>query len=177
MKFGMRAKTTAVAAILVIPALAGLIPSTLAGTPTSSAPLIDKEFEVSLRKFVSKRFFNRIEASSEQREKLNKILSDTQEQTRPDREQFRRGILDLSEMMANDKVSDEEIKKSFSDLRALKQKIADQRLAAALQVRHVLNAEQKQKIHNRISELITGGFSPRKIGSLMQENKFSLPME
>ena len=69
-------------------------------------------------------------------------------------------------MMNNEKTSDEDIKKQVSDLRSLKQKISDQRLAAALQVRHILSAEQRQKIHNRISELITGGMSPRKLGQL-----------
>lgn len=165
MKFGNKAKMTALAALLLLPTVAGSIQPTIAGTPTA-APLIDKEFETALRKFVSKRFFNRIDATSEQREKISKIMADTQEQTRPDREQFRQGLLELSSMMNNEKTSDEDIKKRVSDLRSLKQQIGDQRLAAALQVRHILSAEQRQKIHNRISELITGGMSPRKLGQL-----------
>lgn len=169
MKLGNKAKITAVAALVLLPALAGSIQPTIAGTPTST-PLIDKEFEGALRKFISKRFFNRIDATPEQRDKISKIMAETQDQTRQDREQFRQGLLDLSSMMTNEKTSDEDIKKQVSDLRALKQKIGDQRLTAALQVRHVLSAEQRQKIHNRISELITGGISPRKMGGLLRNH-------
>jgi Spy/CpxP family protein refolding chaperone len=165
MKFGKKGKISAAVALLSIAAIAGHIQPTIAGTP-SGAPLVDKEFESALRKFVSKRFFNRIEASPEQREKISKIMADTQEQTRPDREQLRQGVLELSSMMSNEKTNDEEIKKRVNDLRALKQKIGDQRLTAALQVRHILTAEQRQKIHNRISEFITGGMSPRKLGMM-----------
>lgn len=169
MKFGNKGKITALAALALLPTIAGCIQPTIAGTP-GSPELVDKEFEGALRKFVSKRFFNRIGASPEQREKISKIMADTQEQTRPDREQFRQGLLELSSMMSNEKSNDEDIKKRVSDLRSLKQKIGDQRLAAALQVRHILTAEQRQKIHNRISELITGGMRPRNLGGLMRNH-------
>ena len=169
MKFGMKAKIAALASILVLPALVGILPATIAGTPSTSGPLIDKEFEVALRKFVSKRFFNRIEASAEQRERLSKIMSDTQEQTRPEREQLRQGLRTLSSLMASEKASDEEIRHSVANLRTLREKIADQRLSAILEARKVLTAEQKQKIHNRLNDMINGGITPKKLGFLQKD--------
>lgn len=168
MKLGKTTKIGLISTLLLMPAVIGLVPASIAGSPPSSAPLIDKEFETSLRKFVSKRFFNRIDASEDQREKISKIMADTQEQTRPNREQFRRNLLDLSSMMSNEKVGDEEIKQKVAEVRALKQKISDQRLEAALQVRKILSAEQRKKIHHRIAELITGGNS-RKLGSVLNK--------
>lgn len=137
----------------------------------TSGTLIDKDFEVALRKFISKRFYNKIDASAEQREKLDSIFANTQEETRPDREHFRQGLLDLSALMSNDKASDEEITKKAHEVRDMRTKIMDKRMAAALEVRKVLTPEQKQKIHDRLSELIGGGAKPRGLSFLMNAGK------
>jgi Spy/CpxP family protein refolding chaperone len=166
MKFGRKTTIAAVTLTLAAPVLMGTFNPSSAGTPTS-APLIDKDFEVAMRKFVAKRFFNRIDASTEQREKLSKIMADTQDETRPVREELRQGLLDLSGMMADDKVSDSDIKARVKELRTLHEKVQDRRLAAVLDARKILTPEQKQLMNTKFTELITGGIKPRKIGMLI----------
>ncbi len=167
MKFGKTAKIGALVIALGSPALLGVFSPSLAGTP-SSAPLIDKDFETAVRKFVSKRFFNRIDATEEQRTKLSKIMADTQDQTRPIREQLRQGMLELSNLMADEKASDEQIKAKVKELRSMREQVQDMRLSSVLEARKVLTAAQRQQIHNRVSELISGGIKPRRIGMLLK---------
>ncbi len=173
MKFGKTAKIGALVLTLGSPALLGIFSPSLAGTPSSSS-LIDKDFEVAVRKFVSKRFFNRIDASDEQREKLSKIMADTQDQTRAIREQLRKGILDLSNLMAEEKTTDEQIKAKVKELRSMHEQVQDMRLSSVLEARKILTAEQRHQIHNRVSELITGGLKPKKIGMLLRADRDGL---
>lgn len=168
MKFSK--KTVTIAAVLAIsaPLCLGMAAPSLAGTP-SATPLIDKDFEVALRKFISKRFFNRINATDEQREKLSKIMADTQDETRASREEFRQGVLDLSAMMADEKATDDQIKSKVKELRSLHEKVQDRRISSMLEARKVLTPEQRQQIHGKISELITGGIKPgRRVGFLLR---------
>lgn len=163
-------KKAAVGALIVAvmaPVCIGIATPSQAGTP-GSAPLVDKEFEGALRKFISKRFFNRINATEEQREKLSKIMADTQEATGPSREEMRQCLVDLNAMMADTKNTDDQIKAKVKELRALHEKVQDQRLASVLEARKVLNPEQRQQIQTRINELLTGGLKPRRIGMLIR---------
>lgn len=163
MKLGNKAKIALLSAAVVVPAVA-LLPS-IAGP--SSPPLIDKEFETAVRKFVSKRFFNRIDATDEQREKLSRIMGETQDQTRPIREQVRQGLLQLSDLMADEKASDDQIKAKVKEIRDLHEQVQDKRLSAVLEARKILSAEQRKKISNRVSEIITGGIRQKKISMLL----------
>lgn len=169
MKFGKKARV-AIMLTAVSGVLFGLGLPTLAGTPGAGAPLIDKDFEIAVRKFVSKRFFNRIDATDEQREKLSKIMADTQEETRPSREQLRQSLLDLSAMFSDGKSTDEQIKARVKELREMHEKIQNRRLDAALAARKILTAEQMQKMHGRLSQLISGGIKPRRLSMIMQED-------
>ena len=162
-------KKKATAVLLLVPVLLGLAQASFAG-PAGVGPLIDKDFETALRKFVTKRFFNRIEATDEQRTKLSGIFDKTMEETRPDREQFRQGLLDLSNLMASKDATDEQIKQKVADIKAIREKVMDRRLSTALEVRKVLTVDQRQKINNRIQDLVTGNVKPlRHIGMLMNE--------
>lgn len=131
--------------------------------------LIDKDFEVAVRKFISKRFYNRIDATDEQRQKLDSIWMGTMEATRPGREELRQEALQLSALMATDEATDEQITEKAHELRALHQKIMDQRLDSVLKARKVLTKAQRGQINERISELITGGMKPRRIGFLLSQ--------
>lgn len=131
-------------------------------------PLIDGEFENAVRVIVTKRFCNRIDATDEQRTKLSAIFKETMQSTRPLREQFRKKLLDVSEAMASSTATDDQIKAKVLEARALRQQLMDQRVNAALEVRKILTAEQRQKIHSRITELIAGNIRPRRLGFLMQ---------
>jgi Spy/CpxP family protein refolding chaperone len=132
--------------------------------------LIDKDFETCARKFISKRLYNRIEATDEQRQKLDTIWTGTMEGTRPMREELRRGLLDLSELMANGDVPDDQIVTKVHELRALHEKIMDQRVDSMLKARKVFTAEQRKELQQRFSDILTGNVRPKRLGAFLNEN-------
>ncbi len=135
----------------------------------SKDPLIDSEFENAVRVIITKRFCNRIDATDEQRAKLTALFKDTMQETRPLREQFRRKLLDVSSLMASSSATDDQIKTEIQSARALRQQLMDKRIDTALAVRKILTPEQREKIHNRISEIISGNFKPKRLGWIMQK--------
>lgn len=164
----LRNKKKLIAAMLVVPAIAGLAQAAFAGPLAGS--LIDKDFETALRKFATKRFFNRIDATDEQRTKISTLMDKTMEDTRPDREQVRQGLLNLSDLMASKDATDDQIKAKVGEVKALRQKIQDRRLTTVLEVRKILTQDQRQKIHDRVQDLISGNAKPlRRISMLMEE--------
>ena len=166
-KIGRKAKIVAAALALVAPVGVYLTQSAFAA-PGATA-LIDKDFEVALRKFVSKRFYNRIDATDEQRKQIDAIWTNTMETTRPEREELRQGMLGLSNLMASDEATDEQITQKAHELRALHEKVQDQRLDSLLKARKLLTKEQRSQINERITQLITGGLKPRRVGFLMNQ--------
>lgn len=133
----------------------------------AAAVSIDKDFETCVRKFVSRRFYHRIDATEVQKEKLDAIWSATMDSTRPEREQLRRGLLELSDLMAQDDATDEQITQKAHELRALHEKIQDERLISVLKARKVLTQEQKKKLHDRLTDALTQGtpmVQPRRLG-------------
>jgi Spy/CpxP family protein refolding chaperone len=121
-----------------------------------ASTLIDKDFGVALRRFVSKRFYNRVDATDEQRAKLDSIWTTTMDATRADREAIRHGMLDLSNLMASEDATDEQITEKAHEVRALHEKVMDERLNSMLEARKVLTKEQRQRINDRIARVITG---------------------
>jgi Spy/CpxP family protein refolding chaperone len=139
---------------LLVPVGLCLTQATQAAPGASS--LIDKDFELSVRKFISKRFYNRVDATDEQRAKLDSIWNNTMETTRPEREALRHGFLELSNLMASDDATDEQITQKAHELRAMHEKVMDQRLNSLLQARKVLTKEQRKQINDRITHVISG---------------------
>lgn len=127
-----------------------------AGEGVLTGGIIDKEFEVALRKHFEKRFFSLIEADGAQRNKIDSLLSQRQEETRPLREQFREGLKELRQMMAGDS-ADEQIQQKIQDLRSLHNKIADARIDTALKIRANLSPEQRKTVSEHVSCLLSGG--------------------
>ena len=166
-KIGRKAKIVAAALALVAPVGLYLTQSSLAAPGATT--LIDKDFEVALRKFVSKRFYNRIDATDEQRKQIDAIWTNTMETTRPEREELRQGMLGLSNLMASDEATDEQITQKAHELRALHEKVQDQRLDSLLKARKLLTKEQRSQINERITQLITGGLKPRRVGFLLNQ--------
>lgn len=160
-----KAKVVALSMALMAPV--GIWFAQASAAAPAGVTLIDKDFEQAVRKFISKRVYNRIDATDAQREQLDKIWINTMESTRPDREQVRQDALQLSNLMASDDATDEQITEKAHEIRALHQKVMDQRLDSLLKARKVLTKEQRSKINERITELITGGFKPRRVGLLM----------
>jgi Spy/CpxP family protein refolding chaperone len=166
MKNLLTKKTLALSLVVMAPLACWTVQQVEAGN--STAPLIDKDFEVAMRKFVTKRFYNRIDATDDQRQKLDALFAGTQEKTRPLREQLRQGLLDVSELSASNDATDEQILAKVKELRAIHEQVSDARIDAMLKARKVLTAEQRQMINKRVSEAITGGcFKPRRLSMLI----------
>ena len=141
-------------------------------TGDAGAPLIDKDLESCMHKVISKRFYRRIDATEEQKEKLDAIWTSTADSTRPQREELRRNVLALSDLMASDSSTDDQITAKVSEIRQLHQKVQDERLASVLKARKILTAQQRQKIHDRLNDFITGGgggLRSRKLSMLLDE--------
>lgn len=157
MQFQTKKIVTLAALVAIIPLSLGILAPTQAGPTSVAGSLIDVEFEGALRKFVIKRFCNRIQASDEQKAKINQLAATTQEDTRAQREELRQGLLSLSDMMANNEVSDEAITKKAHELREIKEQVMDRRLKSLLELRKILTAEQRQQVNNRLHSAISGG--------------------
>lgn len=132
-------------------------------------PLIDSEFENAVRVIITKRFCNRIDATDEQRAKLTALFKETMQETRPLREQFRRKLLDVSSLMASSSATDDQIKSEIQSARGLRQQLMDKRIDTVLAVRQILTPEQRQKIHDRITAIISGNLKPKRLGWIMQK--------
>lgn len=72
--------------------------------------------------------------------------------------------------MTDIKTSDDSIKEKAVTLRKLHKKNQDRRLDAILDARKVLNDEQKQQIHDKIQELISGSMRPHRISMSIDQN-------
>jgi Spy/CpxP family protein refolding chaperone len=133
---------------------------------SNDEPLVDKPFEECLLQHFEKKFFNRIEATGEQREKLSAILSERIGATRPLREKLRHEFLAMTDLMANDTATAKDISSQEKVVMALRDELADERLSTALKVREVLTPAQRQKISNRVHEFLNGDFKPGRLMGL-----------
>ncbi|HEY9784070.1 MAG TPA: periplasmic heavy metal sensor [Candidatus Obscuribacterales bacterium] len=135
---------------------------------------IDPEFENAVRKHVEKRFFNLIDATDAQRNTLDELFKQRMESTRPVREEIRKGFVEVSQMMADESVSDDQIIKKVHEIRALREKLMDGRLETALKVRATLTKEQKQTVSNRIIGFLTGNSKRHLLKSMLLERAGSI---
>lgn len=126
-----------------------------AGKSISQA-LIDPELEQALSSHFKKRFFNLIDASEDQKTQLSSLISKQLDDARPIRGQIKENLLDLSDMMADDSVSEEAITKKVHEIRDLREQIQEKRLSTILKARGVLTKEQRQIVSNRLKGFLTG---------------------
>ena len=129
----------------------------------TSDPLIDKDFEDALLKHFQKRFFTRIDATDAQRGKLSSILQNRMTATRPLREKLREEAVTLTDMMAKDDTTDDQIAQQAAVIRGLRDQLGDERLKTVLQVRSVLTSAQRQQISDKLRGLLTGEFKPQRL--------------
>lgn len=149
-------QSAVVVAALAVGCLAGANWDQPVWAGNSAQKLIDAEFEDALRKHFQKRFFNLIEATDEQREKLSNLLAQRMSETRPMREELRQGAVELSQMMARNDASDDQIIQKAHQLRDLRDKIMDERLSTVLKVRANLTQQQRQTVSDKVIGFITG---------------------
>ncbi len=140
--------STLAVTLLTVPVLAG-------DGVGATAPFVDKEFEAALRKHFQKKFFNFIDASDTQRDRITAILDERMEACRPEREKLKSEAIELSQMMASD-ASDEQVRTKLQELRDVRNKLMDERLTTALKVRTILKPEQRKAVSDKIVALLSG---------------------
>lgn len=72
------------------------------------------------------------------------------------REQLRQGYLELSEMLAKEDATDEQLTAKAHEVRGLRDKVMDERINSVLEARAVLTPAQRRQISDKISGLISG---------------------
>ncbi|MBZ0185611.1 MAG: Spy/CpxP family protein refolding chaperone [Candidatus Obscuribacterales bacterium] len=122
------------------------------------APIMDEDLKLALIAHFEKRFFNLIDATEEQKTKINALFSDQLEFARPLRAQMRKEAMDLADILPQDSLSEEQLREKIESIRALKEKIADKRLDTVLAVNGLLNKEQRQAISSKMKSRLTGNF-------------------
>ncbi len=122
---------------------------------TMTQSLIDPELEQALTNRFKRRFFNLIEASDEQQTKLSKLLSRQLDEARPLRNQIREDLMELSDLIADEKTSDQAIRSKIDQIQTIRTQIQEKRLNTILEARAVLNKEQKKIVSNRLKGILT----------------------
>lgn len=109
----------------------------------------DSEFRNALVKHVLKRFYNRIEASDEQKKEISEIVDNRMVANQSKRQAMRAGIKDffnLSATLDNSQNSAAALKAKAHELRLAHQQLMDDRLETFLKIRALLSDEQRQKL-------------------------------
>ncbi|MCC7529210.1 MAG: Spy/CpxP family protein refolding chaperone [Candidatus Melainabacteria bacterium] len=134
---------------------APFIAPVLAG-PLNSDSLVDPEWENAVRKHVEKRFFNLIDATDSQKSQLDDLFKQRVEGNRQTREQVKKGVVEVAQLMADDTATDEQIRSKVKEIQKVRQQLIDSRLDTALKVRAILTKEQRQIVSNKVIGFITG---------------------
>ncbi|MBS2009626.1 MAG: Spy/CpxP family protein refolding chaperone [Cyanobacteria bacterium SZAS TMP-1] len=131
------------------------VPAAEAGK-SAGETLIDGDFEEAMLKHFEKRFYRRIDATEEQQTALSAIFLRQMQGSRAQREAIRHKLLDLTDFIAADGSTDDQIKERIAELRGMRDKLMDSRIDTALKVRAILTPEQRKIIADRISSLLGG---------------------
>lgn len=154
-----RTKKTAVVAVGIL-TMAGLslsqfVPAWADRTMMTKA-LIEPELELALSDHFKTRFFNLIEATDEQQAKLSGLITRQLDDARPMRSQIREKVMDLSDLIADENATDDDITKKVEEIRAIRDQIQEKRLNTVLKARALLTKDQKQIVAQRIKGILTG---------------------
>jgi Spy/CpxP family protein refolding chaperone len=95
------------------------------------------------------RFFKRISATDDQREKLSDLFKNTFEQNRELRQQVKSQFETLIDLFADGKSSDDQIRKQFDVLKSAREKLVEKRLELALKTRAILTPDQLKLVGDR----------------------------
>jgi len=159
----IKGKLTMGAAALLSTLILGVavyVPAAEAGK-AAGEKLIDGDFEEAMLKHFEKKFFNRIDATEEQKTTLSAIFLKQMQGSRAQREEIRHKLLDMTDMIAADGTTDDQIKEKIAEVRGLREKLMDSRIDTALKVRSVLTQEQRKTIADRLASCLSG-HSPLK---------------
>jgi len=102
-----------------------------------------------LRVHMQNRFFKRINATDDQREKLSELFKNTFEQNRELRQQVKGQFETLIDMFTDGKTSDDQIRKQFGELKSTREKLVEKRLDLALKTRTILTPDQLKVVGDK----------------------------
>ncbi len=122
----------------------------------------DPEFEQAKIKHIAKVISNKVEATPDQQKQISEIISSSHQECCPLKDDLRKQVHDMHELMSDPKSSDDQIKAQSQQVRASHEKLADQKLDTMLKIRDVLTPEQRAKccpMHHHEHEEAMGGES------------------
>jgi Spy/CpxP family protein refolding chaperone len=154
----IKVRKSALTAVFVL-TIAGLTASQFVpawADKTMARALVDPDLEIALSNHFKKRFFNLIDATDEQQNKLSGIMTKQLEDARPLRAQIREELLDLSDLIADESSTNDVIKNKVKEIKELREQIQDKRLDSILRARAVLTADQKRIVSQRMKGILTG---------------------
>jgi Spy/CpxP family protein refolding chaperone len=137
----------------------------IADQAAAAGNLIDRDFQDACRKHIERRFFEHINATDDQKEKIDKLVAATVDETYPMREQLREGLVQLNDMSAKDDTTDEQILDKAHELRALHEQVADKALDTMLKIRRTMTSDQRKLVAGHINDLLTGHWRHFKEGT------------
>jgi Spy/CpxP family protein refolding chaperone len=110
----------------------------------------DQDWHKALRRHFQQKFFKAIDATKDQQDKLSGIFSDAMENNRGLNSQLKEKVSAIIDAFGEEKTSNEQLRQQAADFRALRDKLFDARLEAALKARAVLNTEQKKTLADKV---------------------------
>ena len=111
----------------------------------------DPEFQEALVKHILKRFFNRIDATDNQRQEITELVNNKRKSNQARRDALKAGVKDFlssATTLDNSEKSDSTLRTKAKELRVQHQELMDDRLESFLKVRALLTSEQKEKLHD-----------------------------
>lgn len=120
----------------------------------------DPEFRQALIKHLEKRFFKKIGATEEQKEKIGALINNKIEANQSKREELRKGLESFADLISNPGTDEQTIRDKAMVLRRMHQNLMDDRLETMLAVRAMLTDEQKTKLGTRLKAILNGELPP-----------------
>jgi Spy/CpxP family protein refolding chaperone len=117
-----------------------------AGESLSDSGLEDAEFQKACVKHGLKRFFQNIGASDEQKTKITSLVERKFTANKEARQKLRAGFKEILSLAQDDSISNEEIKSRVESLKTMHNQMTSDRLDTLLQIRGMLDKEQKAKL-------------------------------
>jgi Spy/CpxP family protein refolding chaperone len=114
----------------------------------------DPEFRQALIKHMQKRFFKRIGATEEQKEKIGALIDKKIEANQGKREELRKGLESFATLISSPGTNEQTIRDKALALRKLRENLMDDRLETMLSIRAMLDDEQKAKLGKRIKAIL-----------------------
>lgn len=126
------------------------------GASHQSKDMIDADLSRCLRKIMQQRFFNLIDATDEQRERMSELLSNHEQKMRPVRQELRKEAIGLLELFANSDATDQQLTDRCMQVRARRLEWMDENIKTMLKVRSLMKPEQRRTLVNFIMGLFNG---------------------